>query len=365
MRLSPTIAMIVPIMENGPRSHPKATATLNRESAAADVSASLLFLEKRKTPIKKLNSKEDYRFHVGLVTSVGWTIVKRPTRVYARDAESGELLLDENNEPITDADFNDVVSDLLRSRATDSFPWLKEGRTEPEGNEGWSVSIADVMANHDLILDPKRLNRKFADVRESIQKKAHFMMGEMVDIVPEKAGGFQKSALYRYVEIKDVWDGGYSGSTLRGWQLPMRARHVANAGDIFIGKIWNSVNKWFMAGGVTDDLVITNGFYRLKLKPGKENYLPDIIAGLCSEAYRTQMRGFATGSDGLAEISEGDAKSVVLPVLQNEEARNEARRYIDLFLRGHATLRDFVGELETANEQYPAVPQRKSVFVQV
>lgn len=36
---------------------------------------------------------------------------------------------------------------------------------------------------------------------------------------------------------------GIRTSALRGWQLPMRARHTADPGDIFIGKIWNSVNS--------------------------------------------------------------------------------------------------------------------------
>ena len=69
--------------------------------------------------------------------------------------------------------------------------------------------------------------------------------------------------------------------------------HTAAPGDIFIGKIWNSVNKWFMAGGETEDLVVTNGCYRVRIKKEKQDKLPDLIAGLCSEAYRVQMRGFA------------------------------------------------------------------------
>ena len=59
------------------------------KKSGADVSASLLFLEKRKKPLLKLTVKEKYEFHVGLVTSVGWTIKKRPERILMRDPESG------------------------------------------------------------------------------------------------------------------------------------------------------------------------------------------------------------------------------------------------------------------------------------
>jgi hypothetical protein len=48
-----------------------------------------------------------------------------------------------------------------------------------------------------------------------------------------------------------------------------------------------------------------------------------------------------------------------------QEARLEADRYIEMYLKGHSTLREFVGDLEKAGKDYPSVPQRKSVFVQV
>jgi len=75
-----------------------------------------------------------------------------------------------------------------------------------------------------------------------------------------------------------------------------------------------------MAGGATDDLIVTNGFYRLRIKKGKENFLPDLALGMCSEAYRVQMRGFATGSDGLAEIVEQDFNDVVLPNIKTRRS---------------------------------------------
>ncbi len=120
-----------------------------------------------------------------------------------------------------------------------------------------------------------------------------------------------------------------------------------------------------MAGGETEDLVVTNGCYRVRIKKEKQDKLPDLIAGLCSEAYRVQMRGFATGSDGLAEIGESDAKEVVLPELQTKEARVEAQRYVQMYLKGHATLHDYVSDLESDGQSFPFIPQRKSVFVQV
>src|SRR5881227_928937 len=70
------------------------------KKSGADVSASLLFLEKRPRPLARLTTAGKYEFHVGMITSVGWTVVKRPERVWARDPETGAVLVDANNEPV-------------------------------------------------------------------------------------------------------------------------------------------------------------------------------------------------------------------------------------------------------------------------
>jgi len=336
------------------------------KKSGADVSASLLFLEKRPRPLARLTTAGKYEFHVGMITSVGWTVVKRPERVWARDPETGAVLVDANNEPVPDADFNVVIADLMRSKARKHFSWLSTAREIAAGPPGWSINISVPLSDPDLSLDPKRLNRKFFEIRNSIRSKAFFKLGDVIDIIPESGNKVVPNKKYRYVQIQDIWDGGHSSSSLKGWDLPARARHAAAPGDIFAGKIWNSVGKWFMAGGETEDLVVTNGCYRLRIKEGKKSFLPDLISGMCTEAYRAQMRGYTTGSDGLAEISEQDVLEVVLPRLETQDARSAAERYLNLFLEGHASLRSFVSDLEKhGTEGYPFVPERKTVFVQV
>jgi type I restriction enzyme M protein len=121
-----------------------------------------------------------------------------------------------------------------------------------------------------------------------------------------------------------------------------------------------------MAGGNTRDLIVTNGCYRLKVKDGQRGLLPDLVAGLCSEAYRVQMRGLAIGSDGLAEVAETDLLSVVLPKLVTAEARQVANEYLELFAKRESTLRNVVSDWEKSGEEaFPAIPERKTGFVQV
>lgn len=261
------------------------------KKSGADVSASLLFLEKREHALSDVSESEAYSFHVGLVTSVGWSVGdKRAERTFKREPETGVLLVDSNNDAIPDADFREVLDDLLRSPATDYFGWLVANREIPEGEFGWAVPIKAVLSDSALVLDPKRLNRKFVTLRKEIQAVDHFRLGDIIDIIPEGRPKTDPSSVLRYVEIGDIWEGGYSANPLRGWQLPSRARHKAKPGEIFAGKIWGSVGKWFMAGGHCDDLVVTNGCYRVRIKQVEKHLLPDLIVGMCSEAYRVQMR---------------------------------------------------------------------------
>lgn len=144
-----------------------------------------------------------------------------------------------------------------------------------------------------------------------------------------------------------------------GGELPDRARHFAEEGDIYVGGIWNCVRKWFLVGSGHTDLVVTNGMHRLRIKPGMESYQLDLIAGLCSEAYGVQMRGMARGSDGLAEISPTDAALVVLPRITDETVRQELRPFVDQLLGGFTSVESKVAALlEEERLPIPIPPRR-------
>src|SRR5690606_29069208 len=109
-------------------------------------------------------------------------------------------------------------------------------------------------------------------------------------------------------------------------------------GDLYIGGIWNSVRKWFLAGSDADNLVVTNGFHRLRVKAGYEGYLLDLVAGLCTESHSVQMRALARGSDGLAEISPVDAAEVVFPRITDPARRAEIQPFVNQLLAGFTSV---------------------------
>lgn len=316
------------------------------KSSGADVSASVLFLEKREAPLMGVPVDEDYHVAVHVIDHVGWqTGDKKGAPTYRRDPDTGNLLLDAQQAPIIEADFDNVLDDIRNSAAAQDFPWLAhaDGSDLPDGS-GYSIPINDILSDPHLTLDAKRYCKKVADIRSEIEATDHFRLGDVVSFISERTTSEgvkvtkSKSGLYNYVELQDVDSGAYRYETMRGWELPDRARHFAEPRDIFIGSVWGSVRKWFIAGDNIDSLVVTNGMHRLRVKPGHEDRLVDIVAGLTSEAYAAQMRSLARGSDGLAEVRPEELFNVVLPKIPEGPVRKTLEQHVDQLTSGMTSI---------------------------
>ena len=342
------------------------------KKSGADVSASVVVLEKRVDPLGQASESEKYPFYAGLLESVGWSVGdKGGSRIYKRDPKTGAYLLNSTNEQIIDADFSRVLNDFLDSKVADVFPWVTEGRIgvgDGRGgvSKGWSVSIAQVLERQDLSIDPKRWCERVSKVRKKIVKVDHFSLGDVVDVISVVGRPEDQSKVYRYVDIEATADGVAMPQQLRGWQLPERGKHRADPGEVFVGKVWSSVGKWFVAGSDCTDMIVTNGFHRLRLRPGKGDFLLDLIVGLNTEAYRIQARAYATGSDGLADLPEESLKEIVLPAVTSKKTRATVSPMVDALLAGRSTVASVVAQLQSQGELADVeVTSRSSHVVQV
>jgi type I restriction enzyme M protein len=336
------------------------------KTSGADVSASLLVLERRQDPLDDSAKSDHYPIAIELIERVGWDVgQKNGGPVYVRDVRDGTIVHGTDNKPMIDADFQRSLSRLHDSEAGQHFEWLA-GAVKKDGEPGHCIRVQEVLGDDKRCLDPKRYSKKVADVRNTIVRSAHFKIGDIVRVVPElraeQLAKREPSKLYRYVEIQDTGPGLYSTVELRGWQLPQRARHEADPGDVFVGAIWGSVTKWFVAGA-DPNVVVTNGFHRLRVQ---RDSLLDLVAGLCSEAFAVQARAYARGSDGLAEVTEDDLRQIVLPRITDPAVRTELQAYVDQLLEGHVTLKVTIDQLiREGRLPFPAVPPRPSHVVLV
>lgn len=332
------------------------------KKSGADVSASVLLLEKRSAPLTAAQSSEPYSFFSGNLESVGWRAGdKKAVPTYLRDETSGDVILDTENEPILDADFSKVLNEFLRSSAPDLFPWTAEDRARPDGPQEQSIDIAEVLDRNDLSLSPKLFSSKFRALRASIAKLDHLAIGDAFQLVTDKPIRRVKSELYRYAEIERIGVGEYDPVEMRGWQLPDRAKLSASAGDLFIPHIWSSAGKWFIASNDIDRLVVTNGCSRMRLVSDDPNVLASVLIGLCSETFKVQMRAFATGSDGLADISGDDILQIVFPKVNDPVMVAAVLDYHSKMISGEERFSKLSSHfISNVGNDYPVPPPRKS-----
>jgi type I restriction enzyme M protein len=303
------------------------------------------------------------------VEKVGWDLQSRyATRIFKRDPRDGTELRNERGERIPDTDFEEARLEALTSAAVDSFPWMDKSARKSRTTEGWSVKVAEILAHPDLSLDPKRWSRKHIQTCAAIQAVPHIEVGSVIRPVTRLLRK-KARARYRYVEIEKIYEsfGAYIADECFGWQLPNRGRLIAAPGDIFIANIWSSAGKWMIAGDEARDgrLIVTTGCSHFELIPGQEALLPDLVFGLCSEAFKVQLRARATGSDGLSTISIADMSSIVLPRMHSPEVREKIQLRICEARAGQLILPRMVRDELACVAPATNVPLRSSHVVQV
>jgi type I restriction enzyme M protein len=339
------------------------------KKSGADVSASALILERRLEPLADLSDMADHPIHFNLVEKVGWDLQsKHANRIFKRDPRDGTELLDATGARIPDTDFEVARLDALTSAVVDAFPWMAQGERNTRDTEGWSVMASNITTHPDLCLDPKRWCRKHLEVLRSIRGVAHLKIGHVIRPVTRSLRKTPETS-YRYVEIEKIYEafGAYVADECFGWELPDRGRLVAAPGDIFIANIWSSAGKWMIAGDEAQDgrLIVTTGCTHFELIPGQESLLPDLVFGLCSEAFKVQMRALATGSDGLSSICVADICSIVLPRMQSAAVREQIQRRIREARAGQLVLPRVVRDELAVVAPDTNVPLRSSHVVQV
>ena len=335
----------------------------------ADISTSALIFERRLEPLSDLSAMPDHPVHFNLVEKVGWDLKgKKARRMFKREPRDGSELLDANGARIPHTDFEAASIDAVTSAAVDAFPWMAQAERQGPATTGWSVMALEISAHSDLSLDPRRWCRKHRQACEVVRKVAHLKVGEIIQPVTRLLR--QKPELvYWYVQIEKIFEafGSYVADKCCGWALPERARLVAAPGDIFIANIWSSAGKWMIAGDEARDrnLIVTTGCSHFELIPGKEALLPDLVFGLCSEAFRVQMRALASGSDGLSSISVTDMCSIVLPCMRSPEVREQIEWQIQRARSGKLVLPQLVRDELAAIAPEVNFPPRSSPVVQV
>ena len=330
------------------------------KKSGADVSASVVVLQRRELPLAAVDGTEDYPIYFGMIESVGWRAGDKTAKpVYLRDGETGAVILDEDNNAVLDSDFPKVLDEYHRSAVAALYPWILAGSSIARGPQSQTTTVAEIMRSDRLILDPKRYCTKYLDLRREVRSRTHFLIGDILEKVHAEKFTPGVSSLYRCVEIEDVGCGSHHYKELKGWKLPSRAKLRANFGDFFIAHVWGCAGKWFLVSrGAEKRMVVTNGCTRFRIRSGNEDLLVDLVAGLCSELFAVQMRALATGSDGLAQVAPEDIVQIALPRVTCRDERNNLSALVNDLIDGGVNFSHAVRSVVSDGWLHP--PQRKT-----
>ena len=330
------------------------------KKSGADVSASVLVLERRESGIANAADSEDYPIYFGMIESVGWQAGDKMAKpVYLRDRETGEILLDDNNDPVLDSDFGMVLDEYKRSAVAGLYPWINRGHELSGGPQPETTCVSEVMDSGKLILDPKRYSVKYKNLCREVLSRRHISIGDVLQKADPETFKPVASTVYQYVEIEDVRCGAHDFKEMRGWALPSRAKLKARSRDVFIAHVWACAGKWFMVSdGASDRMVVTNGCTRFQIKSDGYELLVDLVAGLSTEVFAVQMRALTTGSDGLAQIAPDEILKISLPKVIRGFQRDKLKILVDDLLGGGVNFGQAVRSVVSSG--WPQPPQRKS-----
>ena len=328
--------------------------------SGADVSASVVVLQRRERPLASAADCEDYPIYFGMIESVGWQAGDKTAKpVYLRDRTTGDIVLDEGNNAILDSDFEMVLDEYRRSAVAGLYPWILDGQNFPVGSQPNTTSAKEVIGGGKLILDPKRYCGKHLSLKKELLSREHFTIGDVLEKVDQEKFKPAATTVYRYVEIEDIRCGSHDFKEMRGWELPGRAKLKAAFKDVFVAHVWGCAGKWFIVSkDAHEQMVVTNGCTRFKIKPNSESLVTDLVAGISSELFAVQMRALATGSDGLAQVAPEDILGIILPKVTCIAKKNELSVLVDQLISGRVNFGHAVRSI--VSDVWIQPPRRKS-----
>lgn len=281
------------------------------------VKTSLLFIEKD-TP----NQVKQYPIFFGRVKNLGYQGNRNATPLYRKD-KFGQVLYNDNGQPILDEDFSEIVA---------QYKAFQKG-SNIETSNSFSISYNELKGRFDYDFYAPE-NRKLF---ENPTNKNAVRLGDICDIVKVKSKKLKdKNLSVEYVELSDINTHAFeiiNATTYPTYELPSRASYELQTDDIITAIAGNSVGTRKHATAlVTDEYegtICTNGFRVFR------NYKIDkyfLLYFLKSELFLKQMFMYRTGA-AIPNVSDSDLANILIYLPDEEQQTyisNKVKRAFEL-----------------------------------
>ncbi|RAX53861.1 hypothetical protein CCY99_05625 [Helicobacter sp. 16-1353] len=274
--------------------------------------------------LKKENIKNDYEIFSAVANNIGFDFRSKDlSPIFHRNKESGELILDDNNNPIISSDFPEILQSFKKFIYDNDISGFEKENIEIEYE-----SIKKSSLEIDYILSSERNQRGYINTINRLKQKDYFTLEGINASVTNKLS-FNKipNHAYFYLDIKSLEKGNYIlPNALYGWELPNRAKQSVRKYDICISKLKGSIDKFCMImNDETENIVLTNGCFRVRIDNESERL--SFYRFLFTREYKLQMEALATGSIML-DIKENDLKQKLLIPRLSQSEINQMQNFI-------------------------------------
>ena len=278
--------------------------------------------------VKKEKYQGDYKIFVDVVRNIGFEYDKKKGKpIYKRDSQTGEYLKDEENNLILQNELLETAKKFKQFIFDEKIEGFEKGNNQLKYN---FVSKKKILKDQNLILCPKRFSSEYSRIINKIQKvKNNFTTLKKINAQVQNSISFEKenSKNYIYLDTREVFTGGYKkNNLLRGWQLPNRAKQSVKKYDIIIAKLRGSTGKFCMILEENENLVVSNGFWRIRIEDEKDRL--NFYASLFTKEFEIQMEVLSTGTI-MDDVKDFDIKeNLLIPVKNKEENYRKMKKFI-------------------------------------
>lgn len=262
--------------------------------------------------------------------TIGFDFKKANTpKIFKKDPKSGDFLTDQDGDYIPDNDLLDIQSKFADFARKNNLSNFVQSSFEDQAHFA-SMSILELKSTDNLVLSPKRFQRDYLEIVKNIQSKPHSTLSDFGAKV-SVSDGFApiKSKDYIYLDIGEVGWGTYQvDNSMRGWQLPGRAKQTITQNDILVARLAGSGAKFCVITSPHENLVATNGLFKVHIEKEKEKLI--FIHFLYSKAFQTQMDALSTGSIMEDVKIEDFMNKLIFPTDLTEARLEKIRKLLDL-----------------------------------
>jgi type I restriction enzyme M protein len=262
------------------------------------VSTSMLILQKKLM-------KDNYNIFISKINNIGYILNKKNTP-FKYKTINGSLILDTDDKPIIDNDFNDCIKSLNQ--------FIKDNDINNFNNITNDINDYkyEILKRNDInndILDINRYLSKYTDIITNFKKNNYKKLQYYIETKIQSKFTIINDKEYLYLDIRQVNSPIYNKTNiLFGQELPGRAKIKLNKYDIIVSKLKGKITFTIILDD-DDNIISSNGF--ALLRPKSFEYGLIIFANLFSQEFKIQHNSLCTVSI-LESITDTDLYNIYL-----------------------------------------------------